>query len=492
MKRTKIVATIGPASENIKTIKQMMRGGLNVCRLNFSHNVHSHHRMLIRNIRRAAQDLNHNVAIIQDLQGPRIRIGDLGSREVKIKKGQEVIFFYSEKRYIQSKPVAIPIHYVGLYRDLKPGHTILVSDGLIKLRVIKISGQKIYCETVIGGTIKSHKGMNFPDSKIKADPLTRKDLKDLEFGIKNQVDYVAISFVRDYKDINNLRRIILALEKKYNKSPRVIKKKILKKLTTQTKIIAKIERREAVDNFDKILSVADAVMVARGDLGIELPFEDVPMIQKNIIGKCNYTGKPVIVATQMLESMTSNPLPTRAETSDVANAILDGTDAIMLSGESATGQYPVQAVKAMNRIAREIEPVEFKLQQELELKLKRTKSVVDFAAYNAQDMAEKLKAKKIICLTTSGYMARMVSRYKSKVPLIVLTPNKITCRQLALVWGVKAYEFKLAKPYHQLSNGIFNFLKKNKEIKKGQSAVICAGQSLGIFRQNNLVKIEEF
>jgi pyruvate kinase len=484
MKRTKIVATIGPASEHLKTLASMMRAGLDVCRLNFSHNVHRHHLMLIKNIRAAAKQWDKNVAILQDLQGPRIRIGELPEAGVKVKKGQRLILVYSEKKvFRKSQPVKIPIHYRELYQDLKVGSLVLISDGLIRLQVEKIIGQEIYCQTLIGGIIKTHKGMNFPGSAIKAAPLTAKDLADLEFGVRNGVDFVAISFVRAAKDIYNLRRQILQLEKKFGRLNK--KDKI-----PRTKIVAKIERLEAVKNFDQILKVVDAVMIARGDLGIELPFEDVPMIQKEIIKKCNWAGRPVIVATQMLESMIVNPLPTRAEVSDVANAILDGTDAVMLSGESATGLYPLEAVSAMGRVAKEVEPVEFKLQQDLENKLKRVKTLTDFVAFNAQDVAEKVKAKAIICLTQTGHTARMIARYKSKIPLIAITTDVAVGRQLALSWGISAFQLLWQKNYPAAKGQIVRLLKSKKIIKAGDTVVICAGQPLGLFKSDKLLKIE--
>lgn len=495
MKRTKIVATIGPASEKKQTLARMMQSGLNVARLNFSHNVHQHHLMLINNIRQTARKLEQNVAIIQDLQGPRIRIGDVGTEGIEVKNGEDVILFYSikaegkkSKTDNSSKPVRIPIQYQHLYKDLKGSDRILVDDGLIELRVKRIIYKEIHCEVKRSGVLKTHKGMNFPKSTIKADPLTKKDLDDLKFGIKNGVDFVALSFVRNGDDIINLRKKIFALEKKYFKKR--YKKLTNKQKTTETKIIAKIERSLAVKNFDNILQASDGIMIARGDLGIELPFYDVPLIQKKIIKKCNYDGKPVIVATQMLESMVRSPVPTRAEVSDVANAILDGTDAIMLSGESATGRYPRKAVRVMKKIAREVEPTEFKIQQELEPKLKRTESLVDSVAFDTQDMAEKTKCKLIICLTESGHTARMIVRYKSRIPLFVFTPNEKVRNQLSLSWGVQAHQIKFVKHYGKMMTNIFNLLKQKKKVKKGDLVLVCAGQIFSLFERDHFIKTE--
>ncbi|MEK7653611.1 MAG: pyruvate kinase [Patescibacteria group bacterium] len=484
MKRTKIVATIGPASESPKTMAKMFKAGLDVARLNFSHNVHRHHLMLMKNLRATAKKQGKNIAILQDLQGPRIRIGDVGEKGVSVKTGEEVVLFYSNQPVTKkTKPVLIPIHYQNLYRDLKKGDLILIDDALIRLEVKEIKNKEIFCRVLAGGKIKTRKGMNFPKSAIKASPLTEKDLADLAFGIKNKVDFVALSFVKDARDIINLRKKIMALERKFGRLPR-------REKSPQTKIIAKIERREAVKNFDSILKTVDGIMVARGDLGIELPFEDVPLIQKEIIKKCNLAAKPVIVATQMLDSMIRNPLPTRAEVSDVANAILDGTDAIMLSGESATGLYPLAAVEAMTKIAKEVEPTEFKLQQELEKKLKRIKSMADFAAFNAQDLAEKMKAKAIICFTKSGYTARMIIRYKSRVPLFVFTPSEAVKNQLNLSWGVEAHQAAIGASYPEALKTIFNFLKKNKKAKAGDTIIVCAGRRLPFFKGNNFIKVE--
>lgn len=483
MKRTKIVATIGPASEKIAVMSAMIKSGLNVARLNFSHNVHAHHQKLIKNLRLAAQKNKANLAILADLQGPRLRLGELPEKGVKLIRNQAVILNCAGQIDLKKKPIKAPVQYPALNRDLKDGDRIFIDNGLILLRVEKISGSDIYCRVIEGGLIKTHKGLNFPDSDIKADPLTAKDLADLDFIVKNDLEYVALSFVRSGQDIVRLRRKILALEKKYRLVSRLA-------LWPTTKIIAKIERQEAIKNFDQILKASDGIMVARGDLGIELPFEKVPLIQKEIIFKCNRVGKPAIVATQMLESMILSPLPTRAEVSDVANAILDGADAIMLSGESATGQHPLLAVKAMKRIADQVEPKEFQIQEELENKLKQLKSVVDFIAYQAQEIAESLKVKIMVCLTASGQTARLVSRYKSKVPLIVLSQKEKVSRQLALVWGAEIGQIEFAKSYEATLKNIIQLLRKEKKVKKGDKILVCAGQTFSYFKKDNFIKIE--
>jgi pyruvate kinase len=486
MKRTKIVATIGPASEDKKMLVQMVKAGLDAARLNFSHGVHENHLRLINLIRSVSAELGTTVTILQDLQGPRIRIGEMNESGWEVKHGDELVLVYSTKKFNSPKknemPI-IPIHY-PLDKDLKKGEKILIEDGLIQLQVKKIVAGKIICETLVGGVIKTHKGMNFPESHLHGAALTKKDLSDLAFGIKNGVDFVAMSFVKDQYDIINLREHIFNLEKKFGRIKSGQK-------NPATKIIAKIERTEAVHNFDKILKAVDGIMVARGDLGIELPFEKVPLIQKEIIWKCNYAGKPVIVATQMLDSMIRNPLPTRAEVSDVANAILDGADAVMLSGESASGKYPLLAVSAMRRIAKEVEPAQFRMQQELESHLKNIKTIPDFVAFNAQDVAERMEAKTIICLTENGDMARLINRYKSRVPLAVFTPSETICRQLNLSWGVSTYRIPFSHSEADIIKNALTILKQKKRLKKGDKVAIAAGQIFSYFKKNNFLELEK-
>jgi len=483
MKRTKIVATIGPASEKPEILTKMVESGLNVARLNFSHNKHAHHLMLINNLRAVAKKTRRAVSLLQDLQGPRIRIGDVGTG-VMVEDGQAVSMTYSTKAYQAGKSVVIPMHYERLHQDLKSGSLILIDDGMIILEVKKIAGKMIDTIVKRGGLIRTHKGMNFPNATITADPLTAKDLADVEFGVKNKVDFVALSFVKDAADIERLRSHIIRLERKYHKLVKSAKQPM-------TKIIAKIERIEAVDNIDEIIEASDGIMVARGDLGIELPFEQVPLIQKDIVYRCSLIGKPVIVATQMLESMMKSPLPTRAEVSDVANAILDGTDAIMLSGESAGGLYPIESVQAMQRIAKNIEKVEFKIQQELDSQLKQVKYLVDFIAYSAQDLAERMGVKAMICFTQSGYTARMISRYKSKVPLFVFTEDANVRNQINLSWGAIPYQIKFNSSYKKILADASKVLKQDGLVKKGDQVLVCAGQSLHLFSEDNFIKIDK-
>jgi len=498
MKRTKIVATIGPASADRAMMSSMMKAGLNVARLNFSHGAHEDHARLIKNLRAAAKANGSVLAIMQDLQGPRIRIGEVAPAGIKIEAGQSV-FLVPEGRCSAVKPAAIhlPIQYPRLYRDLSAGDQILIDDAAIELRVSGVKNQLIKCLVVTGGVIKTHKGLNFPKSKISCPPVTAKDLQDVEFGVKNGVDYIALSFVKDGADVSNLRKRLLQLEKKYLNLQKGNYEKIGKpaekgKVSGEhLRIIAKIERREAVDNFDQILEAADGIMVARGDLGIELPLEELPMLQKSMIEKCRQAGKPVIVATQMLESMIKNPLPTRAEVSDVANAVLDGTDAIMLSGESATGKYPLKSVQYMAKIARQMEQEEVVEQEAREGLFKNNKSITQIISFMAQDLAEDTAgAQLIVCATTSGFTARNISRFRPAVPVVAVTPSILTRNQLALSWGVDPRIVKFTDSFNLLLKNIKKLILRQRLAKKGNTVVVVAGHPFGYKGQSNLIKVE--
>ena len=475
----------------------MIKSGLNVARLNFSHGTYEHHQMLINNLRTVAKKLKTRIAIIQDLQGPRIRIGEVAKAGIEVNSGDEVILVPENYRVpIKALSMYIPIQYPQLYRDLKVGHQVLIDDAIIELKVTRIKAKAIFCKVVTGGVIKSHKGMNFPKSSIRCPAVTKKDLADLEFGVKNNLDFVALSFVSEPTEIINLRKRLFALEKKYhinkeNKS-KLDKPDAKGKITgIHTRIVAKIERREAVAKFSEILEVADAIMVARGDLGIEVPFEDLPLIQKRCIDACRKAAKPVIVATQMLDSMIRNPVPTRAEVSDVANAILDGTDAIMLSGETATGKYPLKAVQVMNRIAKEVEGLEISEQEIKEQEYKSADSITQVISFMAQDLAEDVtNAKLIICATTSGFTARTISRFRPAVPIVAVAFSDKTANQLCLSWGVTSCMIPFTASFDALLKKIKTFLLAEKLVKKGDPVVIAAGHPFGYKGQTNVIKLE--
>ena len=495
-------------------LEEMIKAGMNVVRLNFSHGKYKHHQMLINNVRSVSKKLGEPIAILQDLQGPRIRTGEVDERGVKIDKGEEV--FLVPENYsapIKTSSSYIPIQYPKLYRDVKKGDQVLIDDAVIEFEILEIKEKAIKCKVIMGGLITSHRGMNFPKSNIRCKAITKKDLLDLEFGIKNDVDFVALSFVKGAGDIKKLRRRIFGLEKKNKgvKGPPSLKLRGVsaprpgsglrgdfdkpgargKISGVHTRIIAKIERPEAVKNFSKILEVTDGVMIARGDLGIEMPFEDLPLIQKEIIDKCRKAAKPVIVATQMLESMTKKPVPTRAEVSDVANAILDGTDAIMLSGESATGKYPLRAIQAMTRIANEVEVREISEQETREQKFKSQNSITEVISFVAQDLAEDVTgAKLVVCATTSGFTARNISAFRPGVPVVAIALAEKTVRQLSLTWGVRPYFVPFTASFNALSSKIKKLLIKEKLAKKGERVVMVAGHPFGYKGQANLIKVE--
>ncbi|MFA6526789.1 MAG: pyruvate kinase [Candidatus Buchananbacteria bacterium] len=498
IKRTKVVATIGPASESKTMMLDMMKAGMNVARLNFSHGTHEHHAKLIKNLRSAAKTSGTTLAIIQDLQGPRIRIGEVAKDGIELKHGQEVILVNENFKITKKSAVTyLPIQYPQLYHDLSVGAVVLIDDASIELKVLSIKNKAIKCSVVTPGIIKTHKGMNFPKSLIKCPPVTAKDMKDVEFGVQRGVDYIALSFVKDEKDVNNLRRRLLKLEKKYlnleqgdfGKADKPASKGKIS--GEHIRIIAKIERREAVENFDKILEASDGIMVARGDLGIEMPLEELPMLQKSMIEKCRMVGKPVIVATQMLESMIKSPLPTRAEVSDVANAVLDGTDGIMLSGESASGKYPLKAVQYMSKISRHMEQEEIVEQEAREGLFKNSKSITQVISFIAQDLAEDTAgARIIVCATTSGFTARNISRFRPAVPIIAVTPSALTRNQLALSWGVQPHIVKFTDSFNYLLSSIKKLVLKERLAKKGDQVVVVAGHPFGYKGQSNLIKVD--
>jgi len=475
MKRTKIVCTIGPASEKQGTIEKMIKAGMNIARLNFSHGNYALHGKLIRNIRRAAKKTGAIVAILADLQGPRIRVGDLGSKSIELKNGSEVILT-TKKNKLGEK---IPVTYAGLHRDVRPGNRILLADGLMELKVKKVKGNDIYCQVIDGGTITSHKGINLPGVALGLSAISEKDKEDLRFAVKQKVDFVALSFVTTDQEVKNLRQLILKYEKELK----------LKK-EAPIKIIVKIERGQAIKNFAKILEATDGVMVARGDLGIEMPAEDVPLIQKSLIDKCLAKAKPVIVATQMLESMIQNPRPTRAEVSDVANAVIDHTDAVMLSGETANGRHPVEAVAIMAKIVITTERSTYD-DLTIKTKIKKFKPVEEAIGNMANVLARTTNVRAILVASISGSSGRLVSRYRPEVPIFVSTDNARVKRQLMLSWGLTPF---LLPPCHSIEELILrsiDFLKKNNHIKKNHKLIIVAGEPVGKSGVVNLVEIKE-
>jgi len=468
MRKTKIVCTIGPASESLENTKKLIQAGMNVARLNFSHGDFEEHGNRIKNIRQACRELGKTVAILLDTKGPEIRLGNLAEEPIELVAGE---FVTLTTENILGDRHRIPVTYSDLPRDVKAGDTILLDDGLIGLKVVEIQGTEIKCEIQNSGPIKSKKGVNVPGVAISLPGITEKDANDILFGIEQGIDFIAASFVRRASDVLEIRELL----ERHNAS--------------HIQIIAKIENRQGVDNLDEILEVADGLMVARGDLGVEIPVEEVPLVQKMMIEKCNRVGKPVITATQMLDSMQRNPRPTRAEATDVANAIFDGTDAIMLSGETAAGKYPVESVLTMARIAERAEAaLEYR-----EIFIRRASgqqtTVTEAISQAVANSALDLDANAIITSTESGYTARMVSKYRPKAPIIAVTPSEHVMRALQLVWGVIPVLGTPAKTTDEMFDIAVNGAIRSGLVKLGDTVVITAGVPVGRSGSTNLIKI---
>lgn len=468
MRKTKIVATIGPASEQVDVLKSLFLAGVNVARLNFSHGNHAEHAERIRRIRQAAEETERNVAILLDTKGPEIRTGLLQTEPIKLKEGERLILTTEE---MVGNEERISVSYAGLTADLKIGDKILIDDGLIELLVEQIEGSEIITRILNGGQLKSRKGVNIPGVSINLPGITSKDAEDILFGIEQGIDFIAASFVRKAMDVLEIRKL---LEENGGK---------------EIQIIAKLENHEGVNHLDEILEVADGIMVARGDLGVEVPAEEVPLMQKLIIKKCNEKGKPVITATQMLDSMQRNPRPTRAEVGDVANAILDGTDAVMLSGETAAGKYPVESVETMARIA---ERTEEELQRhylskaDQAVQQKTTTDVISLAVANA---VLDLQAAAILTPTESGYTAKMISKYRPNCPIIAVTHHEQVRRKLALVWGVYPLLSESAESTDEVLEASVNAAVQSGMIKHGDLVVITAGVPVREPGTTNMLKV---
>jgi len=468
MRKTKIVCTIGPSSESLENTKKLISAGMNVARLNFSHGDYEEHGNRIKVIRQASQELNKTVAILLDTKGPEIRLGKLKEEPIDLVQGEYITLTTEE---ILGDINRVPVTYKELPSDVSVGATILIDDGLIGLTVLDIQGTEIKCQIVNSGQIKSKKGVNVPGVAISMPGLTEKDISDIKFGIEVGVDFIAASFVRRASDVLEIRELLERHDARH------------------IHIISKIENQQGVDNLDEILEVSDGLMVARGDLGVEIPAEEVPLVQKQMIEKCNRAGKPVITATQMLDSMQRNPRPTRAEASDVANAIFDGTDAIMLSGETAAGKYPVESVQTMSRIAESAESAlhyrEIFTKQANAQQTSVTEAISQAVANSALD----LEAKAIVTSTESGYTARMVSKYKPKSPIIAVTPVEQVLRRLQLVWGVIPVKGVSASTTDEMFEIAVQGALESGIVRLGDTIVITAGVPVGRSGTTNLIKI---
>ena len=456
VKQTKIVCTIGPACKDAAMLEKMVMGGMNVARLNFSHGTHEEHAAMIATIRAVAEKTGEPVTILQDLQGPKIRVGELPKEGVMLTNGATVIFSTAADA---AAPTKIPVTYAGLHKDVKPGDAVLLDDGLLEVKVIKVEGMDIFCEVVNGGILTSHKGFNLPTASLSVPAITEKDEADVRFGVSQGVDWVALSFVRSAKDIEDLRAMI-----QREVSAQGVKEKY------PINIIAKIEKHEAIKNIDEIIAAVDGIMVARGDLGIETPAEEVPLAQKRIIAKCLAAAKPVIVATQMLDSMIRNPRPTRAEVSDIANAVIDHTDAVMLSGETASGKYPLEAVETMARVIKETEASAF---DDLPVPAHPHENTASAQAVSeiATILAKDTGAKAALVVSADGGLARLVSSHRPELPILVATDDARTQHQLNLSWGVRAFAFQDCTTDELAKKGMEQ-AQKEGWVKKGNSIVL--------------------
>ena len=468
-KKTKIVCTIGPATESEKTLSELVGAGMNVMRLNFSHGDFIEHQLRVDNIKKIIKKTGKPIAILQDLAGPKIRIGEFENGLTILKEGAKFTLTIDK---IIGNDERVSINYPLFAKEVKIGDPILLHDGKKKLEVLEIKGNDVICKVIVGGEIKDKRGVNLPGTDLSVSSITEKDREDLKFGLKNKVDYFALSFVRRPEDIIELQEI-------------------LTKADCDARIIAKIETPQALKCIDEIIKLSDGIMVARGDLAIEIPAEDVPLVQKSLIQKCNQAGKPVITATQMLESMITSPVPTRAEVSDIANAILDGTDAIMLSEETTLGQFPVKAVQMMTKISERIEKDshyrEMVTSRKYSDPIKRTS---DALGNGAMEVAKEAGAKLIVALTDRGFAARMISRYKPEQKIIALTPNEKTRNWLALSYGCVPIICKKFGNITQVIKEAKDLALNNKLAKKGDKIVIVFGLPLGRSGGTNSLIVE--
>jgi pyruvate kinase len=466
--RTKIVATIGPATSSKAALKQIILAGVDVCRINSSHGTLEDHLEVINNIREINEEINSDVCILQDLQGPKLRIGLMENDGVEVVKGQKITLTSNE---VIGTAELVCIRYIDLARDVKPGEYILIDDGKIEIRVDKILSETDVEATVTeGGLLKSKKGFNLPHTDVSFPSLTEKDITDLAFGLENNVEWIGLSFVRKADDIIDL-------------------KKRIKTAGKECRVVAKIEKPEAVKNIDAIIAVADAIMVARGDLGVEMPLQDLPIIQKNIIEKCINAAKPVIVATQMMESMITNPTPTRAEVSDVANAVIDGADAVMLSAETSVGAYPVKVVETMEKIIRDVEK-DRRVYYKGEKPTSSSKTFIsDEICFTAVRMSDHLKAKSIVGMTRSGYSALEISSYRPRAEIYIFTSNKQLLKAMSLVWGVRGFYYDQYESTDQTFTDVIEVLKANGLVKKDDKVIHTASMPILNKSMANSIKI---
>lgn len=463
--KTKIVCTIGPASDSPKVLRELIKSGMSVARLNFSHGNHREHEQRIRILRDISEELKIPIAILQDLAGPKIRVGRVPDGGVLLEAGKSFILTSKD---IDGSAQRVSVSYKKLAEGVNEGDKILLADGIMELKVVRVKGSEIHCKVITGGVLFSRKGINLPAGTIRAPSLSKKDKDDLRFGLKNGVDYVALSFVRTARDIQKAKDII-------------------RQAKHDVPVIAKIEKHEAIKNIQDVINVSDGIMVARGDLGVEIPIEEVPNIQKRLIREANASGKPVITATQMLRSMVNSPRPLRAEASDIANAVLDGTDAVMLSEETAIGSYPVEAVRMMSRI---VSHSEKNYPHDRYLKMIPQKGVPESVAHASCVLADHLKTQAIVAPTQSGLTARHISRFRPDRPIIALATNKITVQRLCLFWGCLPRLLKDPRDTDDMIEKAAAASLDTGYVSKGDLVVITAGHPLWVAGTTNMVRVK--
>ncbi|MCM1174862.1 MAG: pyruvate kinase [Blautia sp.] len=469
MRKTKIVCTLGPSTDNEEVLRQLMLEGMNVARCNFSHGVYEEHKKRMDMVKKIRKEVQKPVAILLDTKGPEVRVKQFRNGKVTLQEGQLFILTSEEAEGTEEK---VSVTYSRLYEDLEVGMKVLIDDGLIEMKVEKVEKTNIICRVINGGVVSNNKGINVPDVNLSMPYLSDKDREDILFGIEQDVDFIAASFVQCKEDILQLRRL---LDKNGGE---------------EIKIISKIENLQGVENIDEIIEVSDGIMIARGDMGVEIPYEEVPVIQKMIIKKVYQVGKQVITATQMLESMIKNPRPTRAEATDIANAVYDGTSAIMLSGETAAGAYPVEAVKTMVRIAERTErDVDYK-KRFFDHDRKGNPDVTDAVCHATCTTAYDLNAKAIVTVTKSGHSARMIAGYRPASSIIGCATSDKVCRQINLAWGVMPILIKEEKDVFDLFNSAIMAAEKQRLLEKGDLTVITSGVPIGISGTTNMMKVQ--
>ncbi|MEK5060181.1 MULTISPECIES: pyruvate kinase [unclassified Paenibacillus] len=470
MLKTKIICTMGPACDSIELLKQMIQQGMTVARLNMAHGEPDEHVQRMKRVRQAAEEMNTFVPIMIDIKGPEIRIGKLKEASVQLMTGEQLILTTEE---ILGDATRIGVNYAEMNLVVKPGNIVLIDDGLIGLEVMEVTGADIHCKILNGGVLKPRKGVNLPGIKTTLPGVTERDKKHIAFGLENKVEMIAASFVRKGADIEEIRSIL-----KQNKAEHV-------------QIYAKIENQEGVDRINEIIEASDGIMVARGDLGVEVPIEDVPMVQIELIQKCNLAGKPVIVATHMLDSMQVNPRPTRAEVSDVSNAVLQGADVVMLSGESAAGKYPVESVRTMAAVAKKAESLIDYRSEFFKKREQHATKITEVISQSAVSASLELGAKVIITSTGSGFTARMISKYRPKAPILAITSNPEVLPKLCLYSGVFPYLGEKVTTTDEMFESVTRNAAMKGFVEPGDTVVLSAGVPIGRSGTTNLIKIVE-